>query len=329
MQRIKVQIILLCLFLAGTNSYSQLSIANGRIEAGVTFGPTVFLGDLGGNKGKGKPFLKDYDPQGMGLYYGGYLQYYASEWLGFRLQVGAGQLKGSDTYVGNSSTIEVARIYRNLTFRSSMFEGLLMAEIYPTYFLEQTEGSTGKFRPYGLIGVGFLKFDPEGLYKSGSGAESWVRLQPLRTEGQGIPGAVNANKSPYKLNTLVIPMGAGVKYYFSEKVSLGLELIHRKTFTDYLDDVSTVYPYISDFTGYFDPNTAALASYMSGITSYKAVNYPGLNGPNPYPREGKPRGNPKQNDAYFNINFRLAIRFGGSGINNIEGAYYNKRCPSW
>ena len=30
-----------------------------RIEAGLNFGPTFFLGDLGGNTGKGTTFIKD------------------------------------------------------------------------------------------------------------------------------------------------------------------------------------------------------------------------------------------------------------------------------
>jgi len=37
------------------------------------------------------------------------------------------------------------------------------------------------------------------------------------------------------------PMGAGVKYFFSENLNVSFEVIHRKTFTDYIDDVSTTY----------------------------------------------------------------------------------------
>ena len=34
-------------------------------------------------------------------------------------------------------------------------------------------------------------------------------------------------------------MGFGAKYYVSDRVNLSLEVLHRKTFTDYMDDVST------------------------------------------------------------------------------------------
>ena len=42
-----------------------------------------------------------------------------------------------------------------------------------------------------------------------------------------------------------IPMGAGIKYYASERINLSTELLYRKTFTDYIDDVSK---------NYIDPN---------------------------------------------------------------------------
>ncbi len=204
-----------------------------------------------------------------------------------------------------------------------------MAEIYPTYLLEQTDGSTGKFRPYGLLGIGYLKFNPQGIYTDpATGAQKWIYLQPLRTEGQGIPGAANENMAPYKLSTLLIPMGAGFKYYFSENVSLGLELIHRKTFSDYIDDVSTVYPYASDFDRFFSPDIAYIAKYMSGILPQSLNPNTSDPGTNNFPVMGKKRGNPKQKDAYFSINFRLAIRFGES-LNSINGTRYNKRCPSF
>lgn len=324
-KKVRQSVVLAFLLMMGNLSFAQFSLFNGKFEAGVTFGPTIFMGDLGGNKGEGRTFLKDYDPQATTMYYGGYLQYYPSEVFGFRLQLGFGDLKGSDNYVGNSGSEEIARIYRNRSFRSSMQEAMLIGEFYPTYLFEQTEGNNGKFRPYGLLGVGFLKFNPQGLYTDPSGATTWIDLQPLRTEGQGIPGAVNADKQPYKLSTLIVPMGAGFKYYFSESVSFGLELLHRKTFTDYIDDVSTVYPYESDFDNFFTPDIAAIAKQMSGLTSFKPVP-PSLTD---YPREGKKRGNPNQKDAYFSINFRLGIRLGANNANSGYGGYYNKRCPSW
>ena len=40
-------------------------------------------------------------------------------------------------------------------------------------------------------------------------------------------------------------MGFGFKYYLKENMYVGIEVLHRKLFTDYIDDVST---------GYIDPD---------------------------------------------------------------------------
>src|SRR6202035_2284897 len=52
-------------------SYSQLSAGN-YFEAGVTAGPMVFLGDLGGHYGVGTTFLKDYNMNATKLWWHSY-----------------------------------------------------------------------------------------------------------------------------------------------------------------------------------------------------------------------------------------------------------------
>ena len=69
---------------------------------------------------------------------------------------------------------------------------------------------------------------------------SWYELQPLGTEGQGTkayPGL-----TPYKLTQFGVPFGIGAKISLSKILCVGLEWGMRKTYTDYLDDVSTTYP---------------------------------------------------------------------------------------
>ncbi len=63
------------------------------------------------------------------------------------------------------------------------------------------------------------------------------RPAALRTEGQGF--TEYATRKEYKLMSMNIPIGVGVKYFMSENVNISFEIIHRKTFTDYIDDVST------------------------------------------------------------------------------------------
>jgi len=63
-------------------------------------------------------------------------------------------------------------------------------------------------------------------------------LRDLGTEGQneGFDG-----RSPYKTSQLAIPFGFGFKYSLSKRLAFALEWGLRKTFTDYIDDVSTTY----------------------------------------------------------------------------------------
>ena len=64
-------------------------------------------------------------------------------------------------------------------------------------------------------------------------------LQELGTEGQGTTSF--QNRKPYSLTQLSIPFGGGVKIGVSDDFNIIIEYGLRKTFTDYIDDVSTTY----------------------------------------------------------------------------------------
>jgi len=294
-------------------TYSQLSVGN-YFEGGITAGPMVFLGDLGGHFGRGTTFLKDYNMKATRLSFGAYLAAHPSEWLAFRLAINYGKLDGDDAYISPKGSFEEARLNRNLDFRTNITEAYLAAEIYPTVFFEdQPTDVIGRLRPYGLIGVGVFHFNPQGSYiDPNNGTTTWVDLRPLHTEGQGFPGSINKE---YSLTQLNIPMGVGIKYYVSEKVNISFELIYRKTFTDYIDDVSTVYIKPSDFTANLTAGQAQIASAIynkSPLRSTDPINY----GP------GAKRGDPTQKDAYFTAGLKLGFRFGtGREWNN------STRCP--
>jgi hypothetical protein len=98
-------------------------------------------------------------------------------------------------------------------------------------------------------------------------------------------------------------MGVGIKYFFSENLNISFEIIHRKLFTDYLDDVSTRYIDPSLFYKYLSPSQAAIAVAVSN-KSANGYNTPGY-GP------GAKRGDPGNNDAYFTAGFKVAFRIGG------------------
>jgi hypothetical protein len=294
------------------SSYSQLSAGN-YFEAGFTVGPMVFLGDLGGHYGVGTGFLKDYNMNATKLAFGIYVAAHPSELLGIRLSANFGSLEGDDNFITNKGGEEVARLNRNLDFKSSITEANLMFELYPTVLFEdQPTEQTGRMRPYGVLGIGVFHFNPMGQYVDPNTSQTtWVYLQPLHTEGEGfVPGRNN-----YALTQLNIPMGVGVKYYISEKVNLSVELLYRKTFTDYIDDVSTTFVDPAVLAANLPSGTAVIATAMSNKSPLLGI--PG-SGYNP----GDKRGDPTQTDAYFTLGLKLGVRLGS------DHSYDNStRCP--
>jgi hypothetical protein len=266
-----------------------------------------FLGDLGGSAGIGRDFLKDVDFPLTKFSKMIYANYYPAEWLGFRLALSHGQLQGSDAEAPNKGGDETFRIARNLSFKSSVLEAYVAAEVYPTVFFERYDGLQGKLRPYGLIGVGAYKFNPKTQLNG-----QWVELQPLRLEGQGlIPG-----KSEYKLTQAEIPMGLGFKYFIRENMYVGMELLHRKLFTDYVDDVSTTYPDPIIFNALPAADAAkARQLYYRGDEIPAARLTPTVN---------EQRGDPTDNDAFFSTILRFGWRIGNDPNSN---ARKQMRCP--
>jgi hypothetical protein len=293
-------------------SYSQLSAGN-YFEAGATVGPMVFLGDLGGHYGIGTTFLKDYNMNATKLAFGFYVAAHPSEIIGFRLSANFGSVEGDDNYITNKGGLEEARLNRNLDFKSTITEANFMVELYPTVLFEdQPTEQTGRLRPYGVIGVGVFHFNPMGQYVDPNTSQTtWVYLQPLHTEGEGFV----ANRPNYALTQLNIPMGFGLKYYISEKVNVGLEFLYRKSFTDYIDDVSTTFVDPAVLQANLPNGTSQIAIAMSNKSPLMGI--PGSDY-NP----GDKRGDPTQDDAYFTIGLKIGIRLGS------DHSYDNStRCP--
>ena len=299
-----VRVSVLCMLLAilSTRGNSQsVSSGDGKWEAGFSFGPMFFLGDLGGSAGIGKPFVKDLDFPLTNLSKTLYGAYYPSEMFGLRLAINHGVLKGDDAKAPNKGGAEMDRLQRNLSFKSSILEGYLVGEIYPTVLFEKYEEMKGKLRPYIAAGVGIFKMNPKAKDPA---TGQWVELHPLRTEGQGfVPG-----RKPYKLMNMEFPFGAGIKYWLKENMYIGLEVLHRKLNTDYVDDVSTGYIDRNDFNTIHagDPAKAALAGrmYYRGLYGGVSTDPTTFN----VQVQNFQRGDPSENDAFFSSTFRIGWR---------------------
>jgi hypothetical protein len=308
-------LVLICfLSLLTSRSFSQsITTGNGKIEVGLGIGPLFFLGDLGGNSGVGKStWLKDVQFPLVNLSKGLYITAYPAEWLGFRLAVNQGRLEGYDSVIKDKGGEEVLRKLRNLQFRTSIIEGYAALEISPTVFFERYDGLKGKLRPYGLVGVGVFHFNPKGQYIAPDGSRKWVALQPLHLEGQGF--AEYPDRKPYSLTQLEIPMGFGFKYYLKENMFIGVEILHRQTFTDYVDDVSTNYIDPSLFAKYLTPEQTTLAVQLNNRQNLVGQTRP----------MDPQRGDPTQNDAYFSTIIRMGWR-----LNQMTSELRQLRCPAF
>ena len=314
--------VLICIMIAfSTRSFSQsITTGNGKVEIGLGIGPLFFLGDLGGNHGVGKKFIKDVNLPLTNLAKGLYANIYPTEWLGFRVAVNHGKLEGYDSLIKDKGGAEVFRKIRNLQFQSSLLEAYAALEFYPTVFFEQYDGLKGKLRPYGVIGAGIFKFNPKGRYYAPDGSSSWVELQPLRTEGQGM--AEYPDRKPYKLMAVEFPVGVGFKYYIKENLYVGFEIMQRISTTDYVDDVSTNYIDNNLFANYLTPEQAAMANQL-----YYRENFV-PNGPMQRPFLNEQRGDPRENDSYFSSILRLGWRL--NDWNSPNGrALRQLRCPAY
>jgi opacity protein-like surface antigen len=197
--------------------------------------------------------------------------------LGARLEITYGHVAGNDK--------NGLYTYRNLSYRSRIFEVAAIGEYYPL--------ELDKFNPYVMAGIGFFSFKPQTNYNG-----TWIDLKPLHTEGQGFeeyPG-----RAEYKLTQLCLPFGVGVKYELSPLFNLRAELLYRYTSTDYLDDASKSSIDPSVYSKYLSAQNAAIASDLT----MRSRDY----------RIGYLRGGNKTEDKYFTINIKLGYKLGNLGI---------------
>ena len=254
-------------------------------------GASNFLGELGGANQIGTNYFRDLEwgETRFGAAFG--LRYKLSEFFAFHTHVTYGAVSGDDKL-----TEEYFRHYRNLNFHTYIFEWNLNFEaafqqeqIGHRYRLRRVKGAKGyEIYAYGFVGIGFFNFDPKTEYNGNT-----YRLQPLGTEGQGIV----PTRSKYSLWQFCIPIGFGFKYTIDAKWGVGIEYGMRKTFTDYIDDVSTTYFDLPAIQATYGNVAAALADRSLG----------------PHPSNitapDQQRGDPRDLDAYmlaiFSINYKI------------------------
>lgn len=263
----------------------------------------VYLNVMGGfSNYQGDIQSKRFTLDQAGGAFGAQVIYEMSPRISLRAGLTYGKVKASDAKSENA-----VQVKRNLSFQSNIFEGHAAIEIHLMDIYAK------KISPYLFAGLAVYKYNPFAFNASGRK----VYLQPLSTEGQGLQAY--PDRKPYKLTQFSVPFGGGVRLAVSDNLRIGFELGLRKTFSDYLDDVSDKY---ADQVRLLDER-----GQESVDLAYRGDE---LAGGDPYPTENTVRGNPKSKDWYYFAGVTVGIRLLGEGESynpNAGSKKYRMGCP--
>lgn len=264
----RLSIFLLFIFFIPLHSGAQE--ARGVMGVGLSAGASNYAGELDDN------FTLIFTRPGFGAH----INFLFFSRVHIRLAAFHGRVTASDANGVNFSGNQ----YRNLSFYSDIDE----AGIHFIYKLENRKRGFSKrnlIAPYIFAGFAYFQFNPKRDLNGKT-----YELQKVGTEGQYLQGPY---PKPYSLQQFSIPMGGGFMLKVTQHFDVGAEIGFRKTFTDYLDDVSTHYPDKQELLAAQGPEAVFLSDPSND------PEYPG----------GKPnfgaRGNPDNLDwyVYTNINF--------------------------
>ena len=232
-------------------------------EIGLSGGTSWYNGDLNPYA----HFNQNYWHESFGIS----LRRNINQRFAFRGQFNVGEISADDAL--SSSQFQSNR---NLNFSSPLYE---LASTLEFNFLKfDALINTYRFSPYSFIGLAGFYFNPSTSIEG-----SIYELQPLTTEGVS-----------YSRFGISIPFGFGFKLALNDRLIISADWGLRKTFSDYLDDVSGVYPTASEIDG------------LSQDISDRSLVQSGPDGTN----WGTQRGNSVTKDWYTYAMLTLAVRLG-------------------
>lgn len=279
----------LALASAGQASAQKKLFRGKPIEFGITLGAANYMGDL-------SKFVAFNETKPMG---GLICRFNLTDFVTLRGNALFGQISADDKNFDD----DAFRRQRNLNFRSNIVEFSGIVE-WNLLGFEETQRAT-PWSPYLFAGVGVFKFNPKTQFFYNSAIhdpslqrfhEQWIELQPLGTEGQET--TKYNDRKRYPLTQISIPLGIGFKRQWDDLWAWGVEFGMRKTFTDYLDDVSLDYvddQIVGGNSGYL---AAALKDRGPELGYQKFDN-------------GTGRGNSGQKDWYMFFNFTITRKIVG------------------
>lgn len=205
-------------------------------------------------------------------------------YISARMEATFAQLGYSDIY--NTHNEYMNR--RNLSFNTNVWELALLGDF--NFFRFMPGDNLYNFTPYVTLGLGVFSYDPYAFLRGEK-----VYLRPLGTEGQG--STLYPDRKPYSTIGICFPIGAGVKYAINDRLNIGLELLHRITNTDYLDDVSTTYVDPATFPP--NPDGSPSQGFLLYDRSYETGEPIGI--------PGRQRGNSRQKDQFITAMIHLTF----------------------
>ncbi len=216
MKRFKIKPAFLAITAICIGLYSDAQIDHPKYEAGINLGFLVYQGDLTPEQ------LGSFKTQKLSL--GLHLSKILNASFSARANLAFGKLKGDDA----KYSIPEFRQQRNFNFTTPVteFTGQLVWNVTGRNYEDKG------LSPYLFAGAGiaFLKIKRDWSkinvdYFGGETGEIWTGL-----------AADSAHKLPKVIP--VVPVGAGIKYFFNPKWAVSAETSYRIATTDYLDGFS-------------------------------------------------------------------------------------------
>jgi hypothetical protein len=251
--------------------FSSVSFAQRGFEVGAWTGIAQYYGDLN----------TTFTPKKPGPMIGLLGRYNFNSRVSVMTSFNYGKIEASDTQSSN-----VFQKNRNLDFKTNLWDWTPGIEFN---FFNYEHGSTDYFyTPYVKLGFSLFKYNPKGSLTDTNGNKEWYALQPLGTEGQNI-------EDEYSLVSSALTLSVGMKWDINYLYSFNVELSTRCLFTDYIDDVSTVYT-----------NNAVILRNRGQLAAQLADKSldPDLG------LQGRQRGNSKDNDNYMFFSLGVVKYFG-------------------
>ncbi len=292
----KKTVILLIAVLGSFVSKAQLH----NWEFGFSLGGANYVGDINSafnsneQNAQWNQFEQSFDFYNTNFRFGLLARYnFSPRWV-IATELNFTTIEGNDKHYQNS---------RNLNFYSPLRELSVVCEF--NFFDYRTGSRQHRITQYIFAGLAGFYFNPKTDIVNPITSElETVELQPLNTEGQGMQGYEEA----YSRYGLAIPFGLGVKFSLSSRICLGLQWGFRKTFTDYLDDISTNYVQHEELVNWAGEVAAAAADRTHELDGYEGYYHP----------HNLSRGNSATKDWYNFFGITLTARL-ATKINRCPG----------